>query len=98
MLKKSNNKQSKSRMLVTMVAAIVLISGLSVLSTPLEKAIANPCSGISSNGGDGGNGGPGGSGLFTGGPGGDGGDGGPGGTNTVECTFEDVVISEPLGP
>lgn len=66
-------------MLISNVAAIVLISGFSVLSTPLEKAIANPCSGISSNGGDGG-------------------DGGPGGTNTVECTFEDVIISEPLGP
>ncbi|HEU5120312.1 MAG TPA: hypothetical protein VFT71_04935 [Candidatus Nitrosocosmicus sp.] len=74
------------------MAAIVLISGFSVLPTPLEKAIANACSGISSNGGDGGNGGPGGSGLFTGGP------GGPGGTNTVECTFEDVIISEPLRP
>lgn len=78
MLKKSNNP-SKSRMLVSKVAAIVLISGLSVLPIPLEKTIANPCSGISSNGGDGGN-------------------GGPCSTNTVVCNFEDVIISEPLGP
>lgn len=89
------NKHKKTRIIPSIVVAIVLISGLSILSIPIEKATANPCSGISANGGHGGHGGPGGSGFFTGGPGGHGGNGAPGGTNSVECTFEDVIISEP---
>jgi hypothetical protein len=89
------NKHRETKIIASIVVAIALISGLSILSIPIEKSMANPCSGISASGGNGGPGGPGGFGFFNGGRGGDGGSGAPGGSNTVECTFEDVTIVEP---
>ncbi len=107
----NTGKLTKTAIVMSSIAiSIIFVAGLA--SFPLtEKAMANPCSDISSSGGPGGpggNGGPGGSGTGIGifgpgfgfgGPGGNGGPGGQGGNGQtdVECTFGDVQITEPLG-
>ncbi len=75
---------------------MILASGLVSFSLMPEKAMANPCSDISSTGGPSGPGGLG-IGIGIGGPGtGTDGPAGPGGDSqtSVECTLEDVVIFE----
>ena len=69
------NEKSKTSIVTSILIAVILVTGLSILANPVENALANPCSHNSGgNGGPVGNGGPGG----TGGPGGS----GPGTGNT----------------
>jgi|SRR4051812_28248065 hypothetical protein len=94
------NVRSKASIVTSILIAVILVTGLSILSHPIENVLANPCSHNS-----GGNGGPGGSGSGTGNSGsesglgsiignigiGVGGPGAPGGD--VNCQFNGPVTT-----
>lgn len=92
----------KTKVLIPIGVAFIIVTTLDVISLMGTNINANPCSDITSTGGNGGSGGPGGLGIGIGiggpgiGIGGNGGSGGPGGNGqtSVECTFEDVLIVE----
>jgi hypothetical protein len=96
------SRVTKTAIVMSSIAiSIIFVAGLAGFPL-IEKAMANPCSDIASSGGNGGSGtGTGNTGsesglgniignlgLGIGGPGGD-------GQSSVDCTFEDVQISEP---